>query len=100
MRFAIFLIVLMTAPGVAAPKLSRELARKRISELAQFKLVPDAIEIRRIDSDGDNGAIAETTVTLAFQFKKTNGGPWAIDAVRLGDSDWVNMTELLAAIHH
>src|SRR5207302_2023104 len=41
-----------------------------------------------------------TTITLAFQFKKTDSGEWDVDAIRFGDRDWVNMSELLAAINH
>src|SRR5438128_2978951 len=99
-RFLLLLLMLFTTNALAATKLSRELARKRISELVSFKLVPDAIEIRRISEDSAGRAIAETTITLAFQFKKTDSGEWDVDAIRFGDRDWVSMSELLAAIDH
>src|SRR6185295_9189151 len=94
------LLILGAATALSAPNLSKEVARKRISEFAQSKLVLDAIEVRRILPDGADGAIAETTITLAFQFKKDERNNWTVDAVRLGDRDWVTMTELLTAIQH
>jgi len=99
-RFQLLLLILFTTTSLAAPTLSRELARQRISEFASSKLVLDAIEIRRITQDSADHATVESTVTLAFQFKKTDQGLWTVDAIRLGDRDWVNMSELLAAIYH
>jgi hypothetical protein len=80
-------------------RLSHDEARKAIAEIGRSKLVPDAIEIRRIVSQSENEAIAEATITLAFQFKRDNpSAPWRIEAVRLGDRDWISLDELLAAI--
>ena len=81
-------------------RLSHDEARKAIAEIGRSKLVPDAIEIRRIVSQSENEAIAEATITLAFQFKRDNpSAPWRIEAVRLGDRDWISLDELLAAIN-
>src|SRR4030095_3695950 len=53
----------------------------------------------RIVSQSDTSAIAESTVTLAFQFKRANANAdWRIESVRLGDRDWISLDELLAAI--
>src|SRR5204863_8405659 len=51
-------------------RLSSDEARKKIAAIGQSALIPDAIEIRRIISQTDSSAIAEATVTLAFQFKR------------------------------
>jgi hypothetical protein len=84
----------------ASDRLSQDEARQRIAQIGRSNLVPDAVEIRRIISQTDTEAIAESSVTLAFQFKRTNANaPWQISAVRLGDRDWVSMNELLAAIN-
>jgi hypothetical protein len=100
MRYrSLALLIFFTATAFAASKPSPELMRKRISALANSELAPDAIEIRSVTSPSNNVAIAETTITLAFQFQK-DSGIWAVDAVRLGDRDWMSMDELLAAIHH
>ena len=81
-------------------RLSNDEARKKISEIGRSNLVPDAIEIRRIVSQTATQAIAESNVTLAFHFKKDKPeAEWRIDAVRLGDRDWISLDELLAAIN-
>lgn len=85
--------------GCASSRLSHDEARKRIAAIGQSTLVPDAIEIRRIVSQSDTSAIAESTVTLAFQFERaTANDEWHIEAVRLGDRDWISLDELLAAL--
>src|SRR5438132_13825037 len=81
-------------------RLSHDEARKKIAEIGRSNLVPDAIEIRRIVSQSDTSAIAEATVTLAFQFKRANTNEeWHIESVRLGDRDWISLDELLAAVN-
>src|SRR5688572_30582703 len=85
--------------GCAGPRLAHDEARKKIAELGRSELVPDAIEIRRLVFQSDNEAIAESSLTLAFQFKKSTTGEWSVAAVRLGDRDWIDVSELLAAIN-
>src|SRR5437867_11609057 len=81
-------------------RLSHDEARKKIAEIGRSNLVPDAIEIRRIVSQSDTQAIAEATITLAFQFKRDNpDAEWRIEAVRLGDREWISLDELLAGIN-
>jgi hypothetical protein len=103
MKRALYLLwigsVLLTSCGSGA-RLSHDEVRKRIAAIGRSSLVPDAIEIRRIVSQSETSAIAESTVTLAFQFKRDNpNAEWRIEAVRLGDRDWVSLDELLAAIN-
>jgi hypothetical protein len=87
-------------PACTSARLSHDEVRKRIAAIGQSNLVPDAIEIRRIVSQSDTSAIAESTVTLAFQFKRANqNAEWRIEAVRLGDRDWISLDELLAAFN-
>ncbi len=86
--------------GCAGPRLSSQEARKQIAAIGASDLVPDAIEIRRIVSQGNTEAIAESTITLAFQFKKDSpAGDWRVSAVRMGELGWMNMTELVAAVN-
>lgn len=83
-----------------ANRLTHDEARKKIAEIGRSKLIPDAIEVRRIVSQSENEAIAEATITLAFQFKRANASAeWKVEAVRLGDRDWISLDELLAAIN-
>lgn len=81
-------------------RLSHDEARKKIAEIGRSNLVPAAIEIRRIVSQTNTEAIAEATITLAFQFKRDRpDAEWRIQAVRLGDRDWISLDELLAGIN-
>jgi hypothetical protein len=96
----ILLLSSLLLSACASDRLSHDEARQRIAQIGRSNLVPDAIEIRRIISQTETEAIAESTVTLAFQFKRANpSAQWQIAAVRLGDRDWVSTDELLAAIN-
>src|SRR5262245_57921905 len=96
----LLLIACFALPACTGARLSHDEARKRIAEIGQSSLVPDAIEIRRIVSQTETSAIVEATVTLAFQFKRPSpNAEWRIEAVRLGDRDWISLDELLAAIN-
>jgi hypothetical protein len=102
MKRALFLFLFgsLLLPSCASARLSHDEARKRIAAIGQSSLVPDAIEIRRIVSQSETSAIVESTVTLAFQVKRANpNAEWQIEAVRLGDRDWISLTEMLAAIN-
>jgi hypothetical protein len=95
----VFLLSL-TLSACSAARLSHDDARQKIAAIGRSSLIPDAIEIRRIVLQSDTQAIAESTVTLAFQFRRNNPQEeWRVDAVRLGDRDWVSLDELLAAIN-
>jgi hypothetical protein len=85
--------------GCAGSRLSHDDARRKIAELSRSDLVPDSVEINRIVSQTDNEVIAESSVTLAVQFKKDPNGVWNVTAVRLGDRDWIDVNELLAALN-
>lgn len=102
MKHTVQLLILATLvlSGCAGARLSHDEARKKIAEIGTSELVPDAIEIRRIVSQTENEAIAESTVMLAFQFRKDEQtGEWRIESVRLGDRAWVDVDELLAAMN-
>jgi hypothetical protein len=100
-------IPLMCAPllaaclaGCSGARLSHEEARRQIAAIGTSTLVPGSIQIQRIVSQTDKDAIAETTVALAFEFKRDKtSDPWRVAAVRLGDRDWVGVDELIAAIN-
>jgi hypothetical protein len=94
------LIGCVALSACSSARLSHDEVRRKIAAIGQSSLVPDAIEIRRIVSESDTSAIAEATVTLAFQFKRaTANSEWHIEAVRLGDRDWISLDELLAGIN-
>jgi hypothetical protein len=96
-----FLLLLCLALcACTGARLSHDEARKKIADIGRSNLIPDAIEIRRIVSQSDTQAIAEATITLAFQFKRDSpDAEWRIEAVRLGDREWISLDELLAGIN-
>ena len=99
MKHFLLLTCLMLSACTGA-RLSHDEARKKIAEIGRSNLVPAAIEIRRIVSQTNTEAIAEATITLAFQFKRDNpDAEWRIQAVRLGDREWISLDELLAGIN-
>src|SRR5438105_13065514 len=96
----VLLLGCLVLGACSGARLSHDEARKKIAEIGRSNLVPAAIEIRRIVSQTDTEAIAEATITLAFQFKRANpAAEWRIQAVRLGDRDWISLDELLAGIN-
>jgi hypothetical protein len=102
MKQAVHLLLIgsLALTACTSARLSHDEARKKIAAIGRSNLIPDAIEIRRIISQTDTQAVAEATITLAFQFKRDNpAADWRIDAVRLGDRDWISLDELLAAIN-
>src|SRR5689334_20289303 len=81
-------------------RLSHEEARRQIAAIGSSALVPGSIQVQRIVSQTDKDAIAETTVALAFEFKRDKpSDAWHVAAVRLGDRDWVGVDELITAIN-
>ncbi|HYR83437.1 MAG TPA: type II secretion system protein GspG [Terriglobia bacterium] len=99
-KLTILLLTSLALSACSSARLSHDEARKKIAEIGRSTLVPDAIEIRRIVSQTDTQAVAEASVTLAFQFKRDKpDSEWQIAAVRLGDRDWISLDELLAAIN-
>src|SRR5881397_1521659 len=96
----LLLLLCFTLSACTGARLSHDEARKKIADIGRSNLIPDAIEIRRIVSQSDTQAIAEATITLAFQFKRDNpDAEWRIQAVRLGDRDWISLDEILAGIN-
>src|SRR2546425_9849853 len=94
------LLVCFALCACTGARLSHDEARKRIADIGRSHLIQDAIEIRRIVSQSDTQAIAEATITLAFQFKRDNpDAEWRIQAVRLGDREWISLDELLSGIN-
>src|SRR6185295_2235921 len=95
-----FFFLALSLAGCSGARLSHEEARRQIAAIGTSALVPGSIQIQRIVSQTDKNAIAETTVALAFEFKRDKPtDAWRVASVRLGDRDWVGVDELLAATH-
>ena len=93
-------IVVGVSAGCSSARLSHDEARRQIAEIGNSSLVPDSIHIQRIVSQTDKDAIAETSVAMAFEFQRAKSSdPWHISAVRMGDRDWVDVAEIIAAVN-
>jgi len=57
------------------------------------------IEVQRIIHAGEDQAVAEASLQLAFRLSKTQGRDWQVDAVRLGDRNWMDAQAFLAALN-
>ena len=94
------LIAAFVVSGCGGARLSHNEIRKQVAELGTSTLIPQAIDVRRIVSESGTRLVAETTVELAFQFERdTPGSPWHISSVRLGDQNWISISELMAALN-
>ncbi len=94
-----FLAVFL-ASGCGGARISHNEIRKQVAELGTSTLIPEAVNVRRIVSQSGNRLIAETAVELAFQFERdSETSPWHISAVRLGDQNWVAISELIVAVN-
>src|SRR5437762_653418 len=83
-----FLPVVLACAGCSGARLSHNEIRRQIAEIGASSLVPGSVQIQRVVSQSDKEAIAETSVALAFEFKRSKtSDPWHIAAVRLGDRD-------------
>lgn len=96
---ALILVSVLLVSACGGARLSHDEIRKQIADIGTSTLVPKAVQVRRVVSQGGNTAIAETSVELAFQFQRDfAGSPWHITQVRLGDQNWVSVPELLKAL--
>jgi hypothetical protein len=95
-----FLLVFLAGSGCGGARLSHDEIRKQVAELGNSSLIPEAVSVRRVVSQGGNRAIAETSVELTFQMDRDSAtSPWHITSVRLGDQNWVSVPELIAALN-
>jgi hypothetical protein len=100
LSLACFTMFAAMTSSCSSSRLSHDEARRQIAEIGKSSLVPGSIQIQRIVSQTDNDAIAETSVALAFEFKRGKvSDPWRIAAVRMGDRDWVNVDEIITAVN-
>lgn len=94
----IALAVPLLMPLACTGNLSSRTARQQIAELGDAALLTDDIQVQRIVTQLGDRAIAEANVRMAFQFERNAGGDWRIVSARLGEGEWIDVAELLAAI--
>ena len=83
----------------ASRKLSEHTAKEKILELGLLDLKDKQIQVQRIIHAGEDQAVAEASLQMAFRLSKTKGKDWQVNAVRLGDRDWISAQAFLAALN-
>ena len=83
----------------ASRKLSEDTAKEKILELGLLDLKDKQIQVQRIVHAGEDQAVAEANVQMAFRLSKGKGKDWQVNAVRLGDRDWIDTQAFLAALN-
>jgi len=83
----------------ASRKLSEETAKDRILALGLVDLKDKQIAVRRILHAGEDQAVVEAGLQMAFRLSKSKEKDWKVNAVRLGDRNWIDVQEFLAALN-
>lgn len=96
-RLMVSLVLLLTGCS-ASQKLSQDKAREKIRELGLVQLEGKAVEIEKIVQSGEDQAVAEAKLKLVFKLSRARRRDWQIDAIRLGDRNWVEIKAFLSAL--
>ncbi len=73
--------------------------KSKILELGLLDLKDQQIQVQRIIHSGEDQAVAEVSLQMAFRLAKDKGKDWQVNAVRLGDRDWISAQAFLAALN-
>ncbi len=91
------LLALLCSCG-SSKSLNQTKAQEKIQELGLVKLKDKNVEVEKIIQSSEDQAIAEANLKLAFKLSRAKGADWEIDAIRLGDRNWVEMKTFLSAL--
>jgi Type II secretion system (T2SS), protein G len=95
----ITLVLGLLAGCGASRKLSEDTAKEKILELGLLDLKSKQIQVHRIIHAGEDQAVAEASLQMVFRLSKTKGKDWQVNAVRLGDRNWIETSAFLAALN-
>src|SRR5262245_23654749 len=91
-------IVGHSACAVSKP-LSRDRAREKIQALGLIQFVDKDVQIKQIVQSGDDQAVAEADLNMAFRLSRAKDGDWQVNAFRLGDRNWLDIKVLISALN-
>jgi hypothetical protein len=98
-RSLVFIVVFGLLAGCASRRLpDAGFVRGQIEKYGLGEVEKGELQIRNISLVQKNQAIVETTLPVTLQLSRPKGKSWQIDAVRLGDRNWIELNQLLAAI--
>jgi hypothetical protein len=80
-------------------QLSRDKARDRIQELGLIQFADKDVQIKEIVQSGDDQAVAEVNLSLAFRLSRAKSGEWQVNALRLGDRNWLDIKAFISALN-
>jgi Type II secretion system (T2SS), protein G len=95
----ITLVLGLLAGCGASRKLSDDTAKSKILELGLLDLKDKQVQVQRIIHSGEDQAVVEASLQMAFRLAKSKGKDWQVNAVRLGDRDWISAQAFLAALN-
>jgi hypothetical protein len=95
----ITLVLGLLAGCGASRKLSEDTAKSKILELGLLDLKDKQIQVQRIIHSGEDQAVVEASLQMVFRLAKGKGKDWQVNAVRLGDRDWIGAQAFLAALN-
>ena len=56
------------------------------------------IQVKEIVQSGDDQAVAEANLNMAFKLSKNKGEDWQVNALRLGDRNWLDIKSFRLAL--
>jgi type II secretion system (T2SS) protein G len=98
-RVLILPVLLLAGCGAASHKLSQNKVKEKIQELGLVELKSEQLKIENISQNSGSQAVAEVNFRLALKLSRAEGKDWRIDAVRLGDRNWLEVNTFLAALN-
>lgn len=83
----------------ASRKLSDGTAKEKIRDLGLADFKNKQIQIQRVIHAGEDQAVVEAGLQMAFRLSKSKGQGWQINAIRMGDRVWIDAQSFLAALN-
>jgi len=92
------LVVTLNLACSVSQKLSHDKAREKIQEIGLIQLNDKDIQVKEIVQSGDDQAVAEANLNMAFKLSRNKGEDWQVNALRLGDRNWLDIKSFRLAL--
>jgi len=80
-------------------QLSRDKAREKIQELGLIQFADKEVQVKEIVQSGDDQAVVGVSLSMAFRLSRAKGGDWQVNALRLGDRNWLDIKTFISALN-
>jgi hypothetical protein len=98
-RTLLLCCVVWQSACAVSKQLSRDKAREKIQALGLIQLADKDIQIKQIVQSGDDQAVAEADLSMAFRLSRAKDGDWQVNALRLGDRNWLDIKAFISALN-